>query len=292
MRLNSILTYLFSLLTIAFLFTSCGDIQQDLYLNADGSGKQEASFDLGEMMSMMKGFGDMGMPDDSTSDDMMPVDTGYTIPPDTAKKDAMQLLIERVTDPAYDHDFDTIINLMDAMPDSLKHKENRPDLLNKIAMHLKSPANSAELVVGLVISYDSYQQLQDVMNHLDTLDKSNEMVPGSIAGGISKKSFMVYDADLKAGWIKIDSTDYSQFGSEFGMSTDSLLGGEDTSMLEMMFGSSKIRSVIHVPGEVTSCTNKDAIITKDDKVIIEYDFLDAFKKGKLPGYTIYFKPKK
>jgi len=63
-------------------------------------------------------------------------------------------------------------------------------------------------------------------------------------------------------------------------------------MMEMMFGSSKVRTIVHVPGEVISCTNKDAVITKDERVIIEYDLLDVIKKGKVEGFIIKFKPKK
>ena len=50
-----------SLVTMGFLamtlLSSCGDIEQNLVLNANGSGTLETSFDVGEMMSMMKGGG-------------------------------------------------------------------------------------------------------------------------------------------------------------------------------------------------------------------------------------------
>ena len=61
-------------------------------------------------------------------------------------------------------------------------------------------------------------------------------------------------------------------------------------MIEMMFGNSKIKSVIHIPGEVLSCTNPNAILTKDNKVIVEYPMMDVIKKGKLDGYKVIFKP--
>ena len=89
-----------------FLLYSCGDIQQEYFIHADGSGKFEASFEMGEMMSMVNGFSDMGMPDDTTSDDDILIEP--PIPPDTSMmleteppKDPMQLIIERVTDPNY-----------------------------------------------------------------------------------------------------------------------------------------------------------------------------------------------
>ena len=48
--------------------------------------------------------------------------------------------------------------------------------------------------------------------------------------------------------------------------------------------------LIHVPGEVLSSTNPDAILTKDNKVMVEYQMMDVIRKGKIDGYTIFFKP--
>ena len=285
------LTYLvFSLLGMTFL-SSCGDIQQELFLNADGSGKLEASFELGEMMSMMNSFDDMGVPDDTLSDDYMPEDTSTIITPEEPK-DPMQLLMDKVTDPNYPLEFDTLMSLVDIMPDSVMAKENRMDLVKKLSVHMKSPANSSDLTMGIVIDFDNREQLREIINHLDTLEGTESVMPGGATGGISKGMFTMFDANFKEGWIKFDSIDYSAYSAEMGMAGDSTAGSEDMGMMEMMFGSSKVRTIVHVPGEVISCTNKDAVITKDERVIIEYDFLDVIKKGKVEGFTIKFKPKK
>lgn len=279
-----------------FLLCSCGDIQQEYFIHADGSGKFEASFELGEMMSMMNGFSDMGVPDDTTSDDDLIIEPPVT--PDTSMmiepeppKDPMQLIIERVTDSNYAHDFDTLMSLDQIMPDSVKAKETRMDLFKKMALRLRSPANSSDLTMGIVMNYDNPNQLQEMMNHLDTLDSNGGVMPGAM-GSMGTGSLTVYTANLKEGWIKFDSTDYSSLNQEMGMMGDSTAGSEDMGMMEMMFGNSKIRTIVHVPGEVISCTNKDAVITKDERVIIEYDVMDVMKKGKTEGFTIKFKPGK
>jgi len=283
-------TFFFSLLGMLFL-TSCGDIQQELFLNANGSGKLEASFDLGEMMSMMKGFDNMGVPDDSLSDDDMPVDSSILMPSEKPKE-PMQIIMDKVTDPNYPQEFDTLMSFAALLPDSVMEKENRQDLVNKLSLHMKSPANSSDLSIGIMIDYDSREQLREIINHLDTLSGTESVMPGGMTGGIKKGSFMLYDANMKEGWIKFDSIDYTSFASEMGMAGDSTAGSEDMDMMKMMFGNSKVRTIIHVPGEVISCSNKDAVITKDERVIIEYNFLDVAKKGKVEGYTIRFKPKK
>lgn len=271
-----------------FGLTSCGDIEQNLTIKADGSGTLETSFDIGEMMSMIKGFGDAGIEDDTLAEDRE-VDTTVA----EAPKDPMQLLIDKVTDPEYNRDFDTLMPLLSIMPDSVKEKETRKDLAEKLSVRMKSPAQSSDLTIGLVMKFDNQAQLKELVKYMETMDNSGSSVMASAGpGGMQAENFLVFDADLKAGWIRFDSVDYSGMATEFGMSSDSLMMGEDMGMLEMMLGSTKIKSIIHVPGEVTSCTNKEAIITKDNKVMIEYGLMDAIKLGKIPGYTIHFTPGK
>ena len=273
--------------------SSCGDIEQNLVVNADGSGSLETTFDVGEMMSMVKGMGDMGSltNEDVTISGGQQADTTAIEPEEV--KDPMQTIIDKVTDPAYAHDFDTMMSFVDIMPDSIREKQKNLDLLRKINIRLQSPANSASLKMGLVMNFANTAQLNEMIQYLETFDDSTstEIVPG-MGGGMQSETFLVFDADLKAGWIKIDSVDYSAMGLEMGMSGDSTMTSEEMGMMEMMFGNSKIKSSIKVPGEVTSCTNKDAILTKDNRVLLEYSFLDVIKKGKIPGYTIYFTPKK
>ena len=286
-----------SIATIACFFvlslTSCGDIEQTLVINENGSGTLEASFDLGEMMSMAKGMGDMGamINEDVTISSGGVPDTQLTITP----KDPMQAIIDKVTDPNYSRDFDTTMAILSIMPDSIKQKQTRPDLLEKVSMRIQSPANSASLKMGVVMNFANKNQLTEILKYLEEMDQTpatgGEIVPG-MGGGMPSESFIVFDADMKAGWIKIDSMDYSAMQMEMGMGSDSLMSSEEMGMAEMMFGSSKIKSSIKVPGEVTSCTNKDAILTKDNRVMVEYSLMDVLKKGKVPGYTIYFTPKK
>lgn len=290
-----------SYLTIASLavlmltgLTSCGDIEQNLKLNPDGSGTLETSFDVGEMMSMVKGMGEMSAleNDDVTISPDQPVDSSLIKTEEP--KDPMELIIEKVTDPAYGRDFDTLISFVSIMPDSVRQKETRMDLVQKINLRMRSPANSSSLVMGVVMNFDNKAQLDELIKYLEDMDdaSSTAIMPSMGGGGMQKETFLVFDADMKAGWIRLDTVDYSALAPEVGMSADSLSTGDDMAMMEMMFGNSKIKSIIQVPGEVTSCTNKDAIITKDNKVIVEQDFLDVIKKGKVPGYTIYFTPKK
>ncbi len=270
------------------VLTGCGDIIQDLKINPDGSGRLETSFDVGDLMSMSKGFEGLGKDSTGFSDDTLP-DSTTVIKKDTLK-DPMQLLIAKVTDPSYGRNFDTTMSFLSIMPDSVREKETHLDLAKKLSLHMVSPANSPNLTIGLVAVFDSPQQLKDIMHYMENLDKQPEMLSATGPGGLQTKSFLIFEADMKAGWIKIDSVKYGDVASEFGMSQDSTSSSENLGMMQMMFGNSKIKSIIHVPGEVLSCTNQDAVLTKDNKVMLEYNFLDVIQKGSIPGFTIHFKP--
>ncbi len=287
-----------SLLTAAAFIlmglSSCGDIEQNLKLNEDGSGTMETSFDIGEMISMTKGMGDLGalQNEDITISSSEEPDT--MIATSEKVKDPMELIMEKITDPAYDRDFDTLISFLTIIPDSVKEKEKRLDLVSKISLRMKSPASSASLVMGIVMNFDNKDQLAELIDYIENMDNASNsgMLPTMGGGGMQSEAFLVFDVDMKAGWIRVDTMDYGALAPEMGMSVDSIMSTDEMGMMEMMFGNTKIKSIIQVPGDVTSCSNKDAIITKDNRVIVEYGLMDAVKKGKVPGYTIYFTPKK
>lgn len=116
---KSFLSYSVIAALAMFSLTSCGDIEQNLTIKQDGSGTLETSFDIGEMMSMIKGFGDAGVEDDTILLDQE-VDTTIA----EAPKDPMQLLMDKVTDPEYDREFDTLMPLLSIMPDSVKKRKH------------------------------------------------------------------------------------------------------------------------------------------------------------------------
>lgn len=288
MKFNQVIIYPGLLFVLSILLSSCGDIQQDLMLNKDGSGKLETTMDIGELLGMAKNFENIGSDQDTFSDDMIP-DT-LPVPP-AAPKDAMTLLMERITDPAHAQDFDTLLSIISIMPDSIKEKNLRMDLVERISVRLKSPANSGDLTFGIVMNFDNTAHLREMINYMESFNQS-EMVGAASPLTMDSETFLSFNADMKAGVISVDTVLYKGFAEQMGMSQDSSMSSEDLGMMEMMFGNSKIRSIIHVPGEVLSCTNTDAILTKDNRVIVEYPMMDVIRKGRIDGYSISFTPQK
>lgn len=272
-----------------FALSSCGDLEQELFLNKDGSGRLETSMDVGELLGIGRSLENMGSDIDSVTDDFT-IDT-FTIQPEDEAKDAMQLFMEKVTDPAYDKNVDTTFTLYDAMPDSAKVSDPNPEMSKKINLRVQSPANSGDLKIGVIMNFRNVVELRDQIRYLQDLEKVSS-VSGSAGLPIDSQTFLVFDTDMKAGWIKVDTIQYEDVAVGFGLNQDSTKSSEDEAMMEMMFGNSKIKSVIHVPGEVISCTNKDAILTKDNKVIVEQSFLEAMKAKRFNGFTIHFTPQK
>ncbi|MEO6130291.1 MAG: hypothetical protein ABIQ02_00480, partial [Saprospiraceae bacterium] len=207
-------------------------------------------------------------------------------------KGLMQELIDKVTDPSYERIFDTLMAITTIMPDSVKSKMTLPAFADKIKVRLTSPAQSANLMIGVVANFDSPEQLKEMMLFMETLNEKPDLISDTGPVGFQPKSFLLFTADMKAGEIKVAPIDYGDMASQFGMSGDSTASGENLGMLEMMFGNSKIKSVIHVPGEVLSCSNPEAILTKDNRVLLEYNFMDVIHKGSIDGFTIHFQPAK
>jgi len=288
MKFNlSIIPYAGLLLFIGMSLTSCGDIQQDFILQKDGSGTLETTIDIGELMGMGQNFEDLGFDQDTFSDDIEP-DT--IVSPPEPPKDEMTLLMEKIIDPAHDQDFDTLMSFISIMPDSIKEKVTRPDLIEKMFVRIKSPANSGDLTVGVLMKFDNSKHLREMVSYVEELNQSSDVLSGASPVAMDSETFMSFDADMKAGWIRFDTILYQGFTAQMGMSTDTAMSSEDLGFMELMFGNSKIKTVIQLPGEVTSCTIPDAILTKDNRVIIEYPLMEVIKKGKIDGYTIHFKP--
>src|SRR5690606_11360089 len=132
------------------------------------------------------------------------------------EKDPMQQLIEKVTDPAYPRDFDTLIAFTSIMPDSVRKAEKRMDLAEKLKLRITSPANSASMAFGIVMDVDSPAQLKELVTYMENMHSTTPgIVPNSGSGGLKSESFMVFEADMKAGWIRFDDVDYSEMAGEF-----------------------------------------------------------------------------
>src|SRR5687767_14998408 len=175
-------------LFIVLSLTSCGDIQQDLRINKDGSGTLETTLDIGELLSMANGLEDLGSDQDTFSDDMVLPDTVISEP--APPKDAITLLMEKVTDPEYPRDFDTTMSFMSIMPDSVMETEKRLDLDEKMFIRMKSPAYSGNLTFGILMKFDNTKQLQDLIDYMETFNQSSNMMSGASPVSMDSETFL------------------------------------------------------------------------------------------------------
>jgi len=300
MHTNLRLPIVFALLIISLLFfTSCSDVQQDLKLNNDGSGQMEVTIDLGEFISFFKGMEELGGDWDASD---IPEDPNEEIEDkevfeirensdgnDRAapkEKDPMEAFMDKITDPTYDRDIDTLFSMLSIMPDSVRNVQTRLDLAERIFIRIKSPASSEALTMGIMLDFDNKAHYQKLMTFLESIDSNptGDMMPMPI----SNDFFLVFDLDKSAGKLVIDSMNFNQTAESLQMGTGADVS-EDMAMMEMMFGGVRYKSTIHVPGEVISCSNPDAIITKDNKVMLEYSLFDVMQKRVIPGFTINFR---
>ena len=181
-----------SILAICSIFglTGCGDIISDLQINPDGSGKLETTFDVGDLMSMAKGFQGMGTDSTNFTDDT--IHEPVIVAPDTSS-DPMKLFIEKITDPSYARDVDTLMSIESIMPDSIKTKQPHPEFTKKLSLRVVSPANSPNLTIGIVANFDNPGQLKEMMEYMEKLNDKPDMMAGAGPMGFQTKSFLLFE---------------------------------------------------------------------------------------------------
>ncbi len=226
--------YLIILCLFIAFFTSC-QFSENIYINDDGSGKMEFSFDASEIMQM-------------AGDEM--VKDG---------EEAMDSTI--VFKELFEEKKDSISELPLEEQERLKSLEN-------FSMHMLMNPESKEMVFNLFANFKSVNELQDMfaaMNKMQSIGKSgiDENNPfGAFASNATDLNYQ-YDGKKFIRTAKIvDKELHNQ-------SLDSL--GE----MAMMFASSKYKINYHFPKKIKSISNKEAMFSDDRKSFtIEYGFME------------------
>lgn len=225
---------------------SC-QFSENIYINEDGSGKMEFSFDASEIMQMA---GDeLGDKEEKRMDSTI------------VFKDFLE------------EKKDSISKLSKADQEKLKALEN-------FTMNMMMDPETKEMKFDLITDFKNVNELQDMfaaLNSMSNLKGENGMNGpsktnpfSSFAGnGNSQVSYELKNNVFKRKAIVKDTALLRQ-------ANDSL------SEMAMMFGSSKYKLNYHFPRKVKSVSNKDAMLSQDGKtVIIEYNFMDFIKTPEL-----------
>lgn len=288
--MNNISKLLFGLLTLLF-FTSCSDIENEIWVNEDGSGKYALAYDMGPMLEMAAMFEGMKEAEEGVETDDSPKEENNSLENVRSVDD----IFKSLSDPSSIKDIDTTFNMYDVMPDSIRNAIDNPKSLKNIVMDLH--ANKAQSIAkfGMTFSYKNENELGELIATLASLDKDGDAQKKQ--ENIDKFNTLItqYNVDLKKGTLILPEQDFSkEFSSDllgedpFGGKDLDNLSDEDMGMMQMMFGDASITTKIHLPGEVISCDDPTADIF-GNQIRIKDSFMDLMRNKKIKARTIKFK---
>lgn len=229
--------FLLLALIFSIVLTSC-QFSENIYINDDGSGKMEFSFDGTQLIQM----------------------AGDKIA-DTQEK-------------AIDSTF-SFKELFSTMRDSISklsaEEQQKLKRLEPFSMHMVINPNTSEMKFDMFTDFKTVTELQDMFKAMngfgDLKGKQQANTPNnpfsSFGGDESTELNYNYDGRIFKRTAKIiDKEAYTQV-------TDSL------GQMGMMFGSSTYKLNYHFPKRIKSVSNQTALFSEDRKsVTVEYGFMD------------------
>lgn len=284
---NNLLKYLLGLFVI-ITFCSCEDYKNEIWINEDGSGKVEMSYDMSSMISMMQMMEGMeGMDEEDSGED---VEEENSDNEEITEDNFMSIFDNMGEGMAGMEDLDTTLVVYDVMPDSVKQKLSNPELMKKMSFSFYANKAESSAMFNMSVEYDSKEERDQIFDSFAEMAEGND---ADAQGKIEdfKQMIRQYDLDLEKGVVLIPEQDFTGDFAE-GMGDQDMdfenMDEEELAMMEMMMGDAGILTTIHLPSEVISCDDKSAKI--DGKTITFKDsYMDLLKDKKMKGREIKFK---
>lgn len=288
-----VLTRLLIIISSLLLLASCADYNNDIYINEDGSGKVSMSYDASEMMGMiemMKSIEGMEENDSDSNDNDQEepsMGDGEDVIDEDSKEDSKDDLIggfmssmTSADGPSLEMDMDTTINFYNEMPDSIKNKLSKPELLKKVNFSILSNKAQGKMVMGMDLSYDSMEELGEMYSEMSKLNDGDDDMGKTLDS--FKDLIRNYEADFKKGVITLPEQDFKggmadMMGAGMNMS-EGELGEEEKGMMDMMIGDAGVVTKLHLPGKVISCDDPKAII--EGKTVTIKDLYSELMENK------------
>lgn len=237
--------------------TSCGSVTEEIYLNEDGSGTYTMYTDMiggtrQMMMDMMKGF----YPD--------------------LDEDSLSQLVEENIWKDFPDEVDSIIDFQQELPDSLREDPEVMGIIQATNMFMKGSRKEGFMNLGATFRFKTLDELESFH---ELMSENQAAAPNG--GGQSlelPKTKVAYSFDGKS----FSRTSILSHGSE---SPDD----STAAVMRMMFGSSKTRTIIHLP-RVAKKASKEQLLSKDGReVIYEYSLVESAMGNQSTDFKIEMK---
>jgi len=254
--------------SILLICVSCSPSLNEIWINENGSGQFETTFDMGETIGMMDGMFELKETQDSS----------------VHIKENPEVI-------------DSIFTAFNTVPDSIKVQLDNPELLKNIEIHIHMDKTKEEMLIKMSFKYDSADHYEAIMEEMIKADKAgnqdNSMMAMASQEEISSM-FMEWETDQKNGVIRISRIDIlseleknEDFQSKELFNTlDSLdqpgisVDAEILSMVEMIIGRGS-KTIVHAPRDILFTNDLGATI-EGKKVTFLSDPVKYLKQGVKP----------
>ena len=247
------LSYL-TCLVLALLTTGCFEMLEDIYLNADGSGKYQITIDMSDMFSdpfmgeMMK----QGMKEE----------TG---------KETLEV--------------DSLISFTDlqegGLPPSLTDKDR--ELLGRTEMRMRMSESEQIGKITITFPFTNFNELNSFNETFAKLNDSEDQggMSGLMSGSAFTGSETLWDLSGRTLTRKVITSDPDELIEAMG-------GEEMMDMVKMMMAGASLTTTYHMPGRIKKCSIPNAEVDGKNAVV-SYNFLDMLEETPETGGTIKFK---
>ncbi|WP_420316342.1 hypothetical protein [Ekhidna sp.] len=221
--------------------TSCANITEEIYLNADGSGKYMVYTDAIESTrSMMMGMMSSIYPD--------------------ASEDSLRQVVEAQIWEQFPLEVDSIIDFSSRVPDSIKNDPDKRKYLDKMEMFMKGGKQDGYINSGMRFSFSSVDELQAFNDFLS----ENQGASGD-----------AMKMDLPQ--MKVQYTfDGSSFARTSKINADVKMTDSTMMVIGSLIEESKTILILHLPRKAKK-VSKDQLVGKVGKdVTYEFELIKVF----------------
>ena len=236
-----------------FFLTGCLEVLEDVYLNADGSGKYQLTMDMSELFSdpMLKGIIDEQAKKEAGADEDAPLE------------------------------MDSVMYFRDA-PEFAQLAAADQALIKDVMIKMNASESKEEMVIQMVFpfqSLDDFAKMGDVLKKLD-VNKDG----GGAAGMMGSGMFGTQGAQFALNKRVLSRLPMPDASELLGQDEDNL------AMMKMFFQGATYTTVYHLPGKVKKTDIPNA--TVDGKTVtVENNFLDILEGNAKVAGDIKFKKK-
>lgn len=228
--------YLVTLLFVLGMLTSCGEMHEEITINEDGSGTYEISADIIPMMrEMMKGLAALGLEEGETLD---------------------SLELDALIWEDFPEEVDSIMNMDDQIPDSVRNDPAKMALVQKMTVFQKGGKKKGYMRSGINFQFANSQEVMDFENLLEETSKEDKQVK------------LMGESNTT---IELTPTLFYR-----STTTTSASGTEDQGIDEML-GNSKIVTRINFSKKIKKVSTKTYQVVEQTatSVTLSYSFLEA-----------------